>query len=182
MKQFLFIGLAICLMASCSKTSSGAGNNVETSASQDSVAMAEATQTVEELVSEQPEQEDNFANMIPEPSKLLSLGTDELASLLKKLGYEGSTKKLQNQNGFSEGTSANFNYLSGNKKCEIKMEEGTMEDSGCYNCEIKVKIEGDDQALETFYKKAKGLKQSGIDSYTDVNKTGNTVKISSSGC
>lgn len=127
--------------------------------------------------------DEDFANKIPDPIKLLK----NKDKYLKALGYQGNLKKSKNASqGYNESQKGIFVFSSGSKKCEVSLfieyeKYGSV--IGCDHYEYKVTISGDDSALENFYKKAEPLGSNGDYGFSsEVTKNGNTVILSGGGC
>lgn len=182
-KVFLFGASALLMLASC------AGKSESEKASEDNMASYDQTDYNDEAVDvvadtaadvaaevapaeavapeSQPE-EDSFAKSIPNPKKIY--WDENCGKYLKSLGFSGSTR--EDSDGDTKGS---YTLVKGNKSCKVTFECGSNE------AEVKVTIDGDKAALDSFYKKAKKIAGSGYEWYTDVKKSGNTVKIEGGG-
>ena len=184
MKKLLLFAVAAFLLASCggSKTdkpvdlsedspatvTTGDSNETpETPAAESAVAdtTAKPTPVVEEKKAKPVE--DSFAKKIPNPDKIF--WEENCGKYLKSLGFTGSLQPSDDDNYDHAGS---YTLSMGNKKCTVQFECG-------FNIAyVKVTIIGDNEALNSFYKKAKGLEFEDVESFTRVTKSGNTVTIS----
>lgn len=196
MKKFLFSIAALALMASCSNNAgTDSSNNEDNNGATDS-----ATQTVaadnaaEAAVDAQAQQEEaaklaaeetakaeaeakaaeaaEFSKVIPDPKKVY--WEDKAGSYLKNLGYTGSQKKTTAEWG-DDMLKGKYSISKGDKSCTVTYE--TFSNGST----VKVTIKGDDEALKSFYSKAKKLAGSGYEWYCEVKKSGNTVTIEGGG-
>ena len=183
MKKLLLFAVAAFLLTSCggSKTdkpvdlsedspatvTTGDSNETpEIPAAESAVAdtTAKPTPVVEEKKAKPVE--DSFTKKLPNPNKIF--WNEECGKYLKSLGFTGST---QYSDYGDYNHSGSYTLSMGNKKCTVRFECGS---NLAY---VKVTIMGDNEALNSFYKKAKRLESSGFESGTDVTKSGNTVTI-----
>lgn len=185
-KLFLFAAIAISL-ASCGGKS---GNDAEAQR-QDSIKQAAEQARIDsirrdslERVAEQArldsirqdsiQRAETIARVVPNPKKLYRTDSPKIAKYLKNLGYSGNyhEKGL----GFSKGDYTYSDaYISITIKWETRFEFA-------YEEHTNVTITGNDEALNSFYRKALKLSDDGGScGGTDVSKKGNTVTINSYG-
>lgn len=188
MKKLLLFAFAAFLLASCggSKTDKAIILSEESAATETTVdsnetpekpvaesAVADTTAKpapVIEAVEEEKAKpaEDSFAKKIPNPEKIFWKGN--CGKYLKSLGFIGSTKPNYSDD-YEDEYSGSYTLSMGNKKCTVRFE------CDMHFANVKVTIIGDNEALNSFYKKAKKLESSGFESGTNVTKSGNTVTI-----
>ena len=121
------------------------------------------------------DEETQFASAVPQPDKLLEFKS--VAKYLKRLGYQGSIRKLSNEKDFDNANSGNFRRTVGDKSCTVLWSEGQHSESGQYGYIVKVEIEGDLQALLDFYDKAQNLRSDTQLQNLEINKSGFVVTI-----
>lgn len=183
-KVFLFGASALLMLASCAGKSDSEKANEDDMTSYDQTdyndaAVEIAADTAAEAVAVDPTpdqaaavesqpEEDSFAQSIPNPKKIY--WEENCGKYLKSLGFFGSTR-----NDSDGDTKGSYSLVKGNKSCKVTFECGSNE------AEVKVTIDGDKAALDSFYKKAKKMAGSGFEWYIDVKKSGNTVKIEGGG-
>ena len=125
----------------------------------------------EEVVPVSQAEDDTFAKSIPNPQKIY--WEEGCGKYLKSLGFSGSTRTVRED--YDEWTKGSYSLVDGNKSCKVSFKCGSN------SAEVKVTIDGDKAALDSFYKKAKKMAGSGYEWYIDVKKSGNTVKIEGGG-
>ena len=180
MKKFLFPIAAIMLMVSC------AGNKESEKAREDSVRVADSIAQVEaaEAAAEEARQDSIRQDSIQKAVEFASVvkaleripdENNKLDGFLKSLGFKGNVKKSTRTEDYLgdmleyDVETYNYTYSMGDKKITYfyKYEESIAMGSS----ETRITIEGDDQALDDFYRFAKKK-------FDSVSKKGNTVVIS----
>lgn len=182
MKKLLFGTAVLMLMASCGSKNESKLSETDSATAVEDTATVEATvdtTTVVEVGQDSPvavapaeevPEDDSFAKSIPNPKKIY--WDENCGKYLKSLGFEGSTRTISKNDGEYAG---NYTLTQGDKKCTVSFE---TESNGA---EVKVTIDGDEAALNDFYKKAKKMAGNGYEWFIDVKKNGNTVKIEGGG-
>ena len=183
MKKILFGVIAILAMVSCS----GSGNGTDDKAREDSIRRADSIHLADSIAAVKSEQalQDSLRQDSIKNEEIFANGVKGLANLpdasnvdkyLKGLGFTGTTKKstkkeyddlVESEVEF-DVIKCDYTLTAGNKTIKYQMD---MKDSLSWGeSKTKVTIEGDDEALENFYKHAKN--EDG-----EVTKKGNTVII-----
>lgn len=183
MKKLLFGVAALMLMASCAGNGSNDKVDENADATEQSAQVEETTETDQDKEAEALEAEKEaaandaaFEKAVNGLGKIDNYSKGKLDKYLKGLGFKGSWKSSTKKeyNAMSEAeidvniVSYKYEFTAGDKT--IKFNEKLEEDITGGSCTIKVSIEGDDEALSSFYKTAKKLGD-------QVSKKGNTVTI-----
>ena len=183
-KVFLLGAAALFLLVSCAGKGEAGKTNEDNTAAFNSET-ADTALGITDMTSDNPTDsisgpttesepepvDDSFAKSIPNPKKIF--WDENCGKYLKSLGFSGSSRTVMGE--YEEMTTGNYSLENGNKSCTVKFECGSN------YAEMRVTINGDKAALDAFYKKAKKMAGSGYEWYTEVKKSGNTVKIEGAG-
>ena len=197
MKKFFYFAVTVGMLSSCN-SSPGPENSAESidrvvttdTVLEEQPKVVPSVNTVSEPVQEQATQtedvqqvhnaaaeqaeaktDDAFSRAIPDIKKIYNLERDVNAGkYLKSLGYTGSKKEVPTIDG--PKMVQDYSFSAGDKTINVHLEQlmGSQY--------LDVNINGDDKALEEFYKKAKKLQGRGDYWYCNVTKKGNKISVS----
>lgn len=185
MKKLLLFALPLAIAVSCGSSQKKMDDSIRTA---DSMAAVEADMAQDHAAEEQAKaaeekanmdsirqdsiakaNDDAFYNSLPDPQKIV--WEPKAGDYLKKLGFQGSTKK-GNDESEAEGS---YTLKQGDKVCNVHfITEYNVGDT-------EITINGDEEALNKYYKRAQKMRATYEEGGTTVEKKGNTVFISSFG-
>lgn len=181
MKKILFGIAALSLLAGCAGKNNSEKENEKSFSTYDSVSSVRDTlvngpelktnMDQGEVEKETPTSEDKaFEAAIPNPKKLYA--GEKLINVgkyLKSLGYKGKSRTIKTMDG--DKFVDEYSFTSGNKSISVYYMKLMGTEA------FDVTINGDEKALEDFYKKAKKLQSRGDYWYVNIKKKGNTVSM-----
>lgn len=112
-------------------------------------------------------QAEEFYKALPDPTKIV--WQLEAGQYLSSLGFKGSTKGQEDER---EG---NYTLTMGDKTCKVHFSLDSNEG------EAEITIDGDEAALDKYYKRALKMRATYEEGGTDVTKKGNKIIIHSYG-
>ena len=183
MKKLLFGVAAILMMTGCSGNNDASQKTVEDSTPiADSITQVETQKVIAEQATPEAEPKDEvkkdeeFAKVVKALERLPE-NKDKIGAYLKKLGFNGkktTSKKIEDYLGDKievEVEKYHYTLTMGDKSITYSLE---FEDTLAFGSSTeKITIEGDEEALENYYRFAKKKD-------AEVKKKGNTVIITES--
>lgn len=184
MKKFLLGAAALFLLVNCAGKGASEKDQEESDRIADSIAQVEAERAAAEQARQDSIRQDSiqkaeeFAAVVKALEKLPE-NRDRIPSYLKSLGFEGSKKTSTKTDDYLgsqieiEVEKYYYTLTMGDKRIIYSFE---IEETLAYgNSTEKITIEGDEEALDNFYRFAKRKNVQ-----AEVTKKGNTVIISDS--